>query len=293
METKLKKKKKNIFTTIKEAFADKKKRYLLTFLCIVPLLIVIGIFGFTAYKEVKALMDLANSSQEAVVTDDHRVMTMDYVLRDTETDYQMEIFTELKNTLEADTYDDLAAVELVAKNYVADFYTFSNKAGQYDIGGMYYWYSHNDEKSNAYLAARDGFYKYINYYMNLYGKENLIEVADVQVTKCVKESNPFLISEHVAYLPVEGVEDEWYDYREDRPYDLYNVTCSWTYKEGYQPSNVKFPTSINMLIIKRGKFEIIYTSESTINVKDVQESAKADTTADAGTTDTATDEAAQ
>lgn len=271
-EIKLKAKKKTVFSKIHDGFSRKKTRYLLLMLVILPLLIVIGVFGMFLYKEAKNLMELAKGDESTVIKNENVVETMNYRLRDNATEYQKELFAQLKETLESEEYDDTLAAELVAKNYVADFYTFSNKAGQYDIGGMYYWYDEDDSKENAYLDARDGFYKYINYYGNQYGMENLIEVEDIQVTKCVKETDPIELSVHVAYKKDDN--GEWYDYRENYSYDTYNVTLNWTYKEGYMPTTGRFATSVNMLIIKRDKFEIIYTSENPINVRLVKEEAQ-------------------
>lgn len=266
MEKEIELKKKNKKKT-KGIFADKKKRYFVLIALVLPLLIAVGVFGFVAFREAKNLLALAKG-EDATIKDEFIVETMNYRLRDKATDYQKEIFSQLKETLESEEYDDLAAVELVAKNYIADFYTFSNKAGQYDIGGMYYWYSGKDEKKNAYLAARDGFYKYMSYYKTEYGSENLIEVDDVQINKCVKESDVITLSEHYKYE--QGEDGDWYDVRIDNPYDTYNVSVTWTYKEGYMPSSTKFPTTLNMIILKRDKFEIIYTSEKTINVKSIK-----------------------
>ena len=201
-EIKLKKKKSSKKESI-SIFFDKRKRYWMVLLCITPLIVVACIFGFVVYKEAKGLMSLAQG-EDTTIKNENIVTTMDYRLRDNATEYQKEIFSQLKDVLESEEVDDQMAVELIAKNYIADFYTFTNKAGQYDIGGMYYWYSEEDAKINIYQAARDGFYKYVSNYITDYGAENLIEVEDIQITKCIKE-DPIKISVHWAYEKGEDV----------------------------------------------------------------------------------------
>ena len=116
------------------------------------------------------------------------------------------------------------------------------------------------------MKARDGFYKYISYYGTQYGKENLLEVENVEITKCEKLSSPYYISEHIAYKQDE--EGDWYDYRENNGYDAYLVTCRWNYKENNSLPMSKFATSINLMVIKRnGRFDIVEASEKSINAR--------------------------
>ena len=254
-------------------FTDRKYRYLSMFLMMLPFIIAIGIFGFIAYKESKGLMSLASGNTET--KNENLISSMEYVLRDNATDLQKEYFAQLKSAVEdeptegAGPVDDLKLAELVAKNYVADFYTWTNKQGQFDIGGMYYIFDgrfeNNDHyKENVYLAARDGFYKYISTYMTQYGADKLLEVENVEITSSQKAPWKYALNEHVAYK--QDAEGEWYDYREDSYFDTYLVSCKWTYKEGSSLNLSQFPTSINLCIIRNNnRLEMIEASESKIN----------------------------
>lgn len=282
-EKKLKLKKAKKKSGFAALMANKKKRYLIMFAMMIPFLIGIGVFGSIAYREAKTLMDLANGGQ-AETRDENLVTSMNYILRDNPTDLQKEYFAQLKKAVEegvieteegdAEATDaDIAA--LVAKNYVADFYTWTNKRGQYDIGGFYYIFDgefpNGDHfKENMFLKARNGFYKYISYFGNLYGKENLIEVANVDVVSCEKLSSPYVINEHDSYK--QDDEGEWYDYRVDQSYDCYAVTLRWNYKENEKMNLNQFANSINLAVIKRsGRFEIVEASESKIDARTGQE----------------------
>ena len=298
---KLKKEKKKV--SIRSLFADKKKRYLLMFLMMLPFIIAIAVFSSIAYREVKALSELANGGKGETKSE-NIVESMNYILRDNPTDLQKEYFRQLKKAVEEGLVeseegevpaDDLAIASLVAKNYIADFYTWTNKRGQYDIGGLYYVYDGEFEngdhfKENVYLKARDGFYKYISYYGTQYGKENLLEVENVEVTRCEKASSQYQISEHVSYKQDE--QGEWYDYRENHGYDFYLATCKWTYKENTVLPMNQFATSVNLGIIKRdGRFEVIEASESTINARQGQtEQNSADETSETAETASETTE---
>ncbi len=288
-EKKLKLKKTRKKRTIHSLFADKKKRYLLMLALMLPFIIAIGIFSSIAYREAKTLMDLAKGTQ-AETKAENIVESMNYILRDNPTDLQKEYFAELKEAVEGEEpADDVTIASLVAKNYVTDFYTWTNKRGQYDIGGLSFVYDGEFEngdhfKENVYLKARDGFYKYISYYGTQYGKENLLEVENVEVTRCEKTSSQYIISEHVSYKQDEA--GEWYDYREDHGYDAYLAECRWTYKENTSLPMSQFATSVNLMIINReGRFEVIEASESKIDARQgSQQNSTTETTEDVETT---------
>ena len=264
INVKLKPKKKNFLDKIKELFEDKSKRGLYVILFILPFVIIIGIFGFVAFKEAKNLIDLVQGSNE--VSDTYKVESKGYILRDNATEYQQELFAELKNAIEVNGADEQTIASLVCKNYVADFYTWTNKQGQYDIGGMGYIYDGEFEdgthfKENVYAKARDGFYKQLNNYMKEYGASDLLEVQDVQITNCSKTN--IILNEHVANKQDEN--GEWYDYREDHSYDAFNITCTWAYKETKKFDTSKYATKMNFVVLSDGS--IIAADEKEIDIK--------------------------
>lgn len=276
-EIKLKpvKEKKFKIGTITKLFEDKKKRYFYMFLFMLPFLIAIAIFGFITYKEAMNLINMAKG--ETVIKNENLIESMNYVLRDNATDIQKEYFKQLKSAIEEGYVEengeqvaanDLKIVELVAKNYVADFYTWTNKLGQYDVGGMYYVFDRYNEsikfKDNIYQNARDGFYKYINYYANQYDFENLIEVENVEVTTCKKADYKYIQNVWTKTL---GDENTGYEaVYEDVEFDAYDVTCKWTYKPETSLNINNFASSINLLIIEDdGRYKIVEASETRID----------------------------
>ena len=275
-EIKLKQKKQNKISIkkISSLFEDKKKRYINMLLFMLPFIIAICIFGFITYKEAKSLINLAKDDVET--KDTHKIESMNYILRDNATELQEEYFTELKNAIENPTEEitDEVIAGLVGKNYVVDFYTWTNKQGQYDVGGLYYVCSgRNDSvkyKENIYQKARDGFYKYINEYINEYGAENLIEVASVEVVSSKKIDEGYDLYEYSETLQDE--EGESYNVYAYKNHDAYLVSLKWAYKENSKFDTSSYAKSINLIIIDNyGRYEIVEASEKAINTKDYVE----------------------
>ena len=227
-------------------FENKKTRYLYLVLCILPLFIVMGVFGYIIYKDAKSLLSLAKGDATIEVKDEYVIPGMNYVLRDNATDIQKEYFTELKNLIEGGNADDAEVAGLVCKNFVADFFTWSNKAGQYDVGGLYYVYT--PQKQIIYTQARDEFYKYINEYINQYGSKNLLEVDHVDAIS-KKYSEDYYIAR-----TTEGVETA-YD-------EVYVVECNWTYVEKEKFNTRSYAKKMNFVVVNNeGRYEIVEAYE--------------------------------
>jgi len=88
-----------------------------------------------------------------------------YTLEDNETTLYNNLFNELKEILKKEENESEYA-KVIAKLFVADFYTLENKLTKNDIGGLQFIYS--SIKENFALKASDTFYKYLE--NNLNGK---------------------------------------------------------------------------------------------------------------------------
>ncbi|MBR2801443.1 MAG: hypothetical protein IKE21_02460 [Erysipelotrichaceae bacterium] len=224
---------------MKKLFANKKGRYRNLILLILPFVILVCILGFVAFRGLKDMMGTITNDPAANQSYSD-IISMDYHLRGNATDLQKDLFKELqeKADAEGEEKDDVATATAVAKNFVADFYTWTNKSGQSDIGGMYYVYS--PSRINIYSQARDGFYHYLSHYINEYGRENLLEVDTI-------EANGSQLSDADRYAV------------DDVSYDTYYVTVRWTYKPSAKFDTSKFRTEENFTIIKNseGRFEIV------------------------------------
>lgn len=230
---------KKFVTKIKEIFSDKKKRRLASLIVIMPFLIVMLICGINLYKQAKNIIGLASAEQAQPTDTKNLIKDGSFVLRENATELQETYFAELKDMYEnpnSEMTDDDKAISTV-KNFVADFYTWSNKLGQYDVGGTYYFYS--PQRSTIYIQVRDQFYKYINQHINKYGAEALLEVENVEAS-LTKKNFTFAI--------------------EENEYDAYMVKADWTYvlKEGGFDTS-KYDTKGYFVVINNdGRFEIAY-----------------------------------
>lgn len=269
-EITLKPKKEGLINKISKLFEDKKTRFLRMILFILPLVILIGVFSFVAVKEVKNIIDLATNSNET--KESHQITSMSYELRNNATEIQEEYFKELKEAIESSASTDAEAAGLLCKNFVADFYTWTNKSGQYDVGGMCYVYTGTSKqgefKTLLYTQARDSFYKYINNYINEYGSKDLIEVETVDVIKADKLDDLYIVNELISKTSSE-TEAYVFDYvYDDVGYDAYYVTCSWTYKQTEKFDTSKYPTKMDFVVVLHGgRFEIVEASSKKIDIK--------------------------
>ena len=231
---------------MKKLFKNPKTRTRNLILVILPFVIVAGVCGFMTFKSIKSMSDNASGTSTEAYKDS--IDSMDYHLRSNATKLQTELFKDLTKAVESGDKAEIA--KLVAENYVADFYTWTNKDGTYDIGGMYYVYS--PQKTTIYAQARNSYYKYLTYYINTYGSDKLLEVESIDAA----------VDSEIRTYEFEG-----------KTYSAYFVTCTWTYKnedtfkdiylKGYADSveeeNRKFVTKEYFLIIENedGRFEIV------------------------------------
>ena len=217
----------------KKLFKDKKVRYRNLVLLIVPFIIVIGVFAYTSFSSIMSILGMATGTQAI-----NSIESMDYHLRGNATGLQKDLFKELANAVEKNEEGekDFEIAELVVKNYVADFYTWSNKNGSYDIGGMYYIYS--PSKGNVFNQARNTFYKYVSHYINEYGRENLLEVETIETE----------VSEETFTYEING-----------NKYESYYVVANWTYVDHDGFNENKYRTKEYFSVIKNddGRFEIV------------------------------------
>ncbi len=212
---------------------SKKLRYIVLGVCITPLVVIMSICLFTAYKS------LSGASTTTGIVDS--IDEYDYHLRADPTELQVTLFEELAAALYADEVDDEEVAALIVENFVADFYTWTNKINLYDIGGMYYVYT--EQRVNIYDQARDTFYVNLDNAIQEYGSENLIEIATVEATATVLTSG----------YDVE-TDDETIHYD-----DAYYVQCTFTYTDSEMDTS-NLATSQDFIVIKdseTGRYEIV------------------------------------
>lgn len=201
---------------------------------------VILVMSFTSGKK-----PIGNDVNTNIGITDNTEEVVDYTLRESATEYQKEIHAELLEVQKAfedswtpETEGDYA--EAVVKNFITDFYTWSNKSGRNDVGGLQFVYPlYRTDFRNK---AVDVFYLYLDYYIEQYGVEELLTVKDVKVTG--------LDTNYVYTMPDGTQLDGTYVYAE------------WTYENSQKLDLSKFPTETGFIVVeKAGQLVLIEIQE--------------------------------
>ena len=103
-----------------------------------------------------------------------------YSLRSDATSLQKSLFEELKQVLNAEPINEEEYAKIVARSFIADFYTLDNKVTNNDVGGAQYFYS--AVRDNFILSAQDTIYKYIESDLYDEREQELPIVTAVEVT---------------------------------------------------------------------------------------------------------------
>ncbi|MCL1990218.1 MAG: hypothetical protein FWG67_04930 [Defluviitaleaceae bacterium] len=107
-----------------------------------------------------------------------------YKLRQNATGYQIELFELLVHThqrfQETGSEHDLEAYAIaIVRNFIADFFTLSNKRSRSDVGGLQFF--SEDLVDNFRRFAIDEFYLYLNQHIEMFGSDVLPTVADTTI----------------------------------------------------------------------------------------------------------------
>ena len=173
--------------------------------------IIIGLVGAIAVVVIAivAINVLTNKKiEEPVVEEAKQVDNIDkygYVLFDNKSKLYHEKFKELKDVLNAETYDDKAYAKIVAEMFAIDFYDLDSKVSNTDIGGLDF--IHPAAKENFQKTATDTMYKYVE--TNVYGARNqelpIVSEAVATITEApyagntVTDANGYIAEVTLAY----------------------------------------------------------------------------------------------
>ena len=214
-------------------FDSKKNRVRNLLFIIIPIFIVMCVFGVIAGLSVSNLLSSASSGGTA--THANEIEGKNIFLRKNATNLQKDLFAQLKQAY-ADGNDEEAA-KLTAESFIADFYTWTNKYGSYDVGGIYYCC----DRYNTELYGRDTFYKYVSYYIDKYGSENLLEVTSINAEGGLIPNAKYILE---------------YDGQE---YEQYYFTVDWEYADHPGFTEKEYCSRNYIVVIKSsaGRFEIV------------------------------------
>lgn len=187
----------------------------------------IAVILFSAFNIIS--LSLQEGSKKTMFT---KLENKYYVVGKDPSDYQKEVFNELTKKLENPMIDYKEVSGLVAKSFVIDFFTWSNKESTYDVGGLQYVL----DKNTFYKEAKWNYYQKLDVYKDTYSKKDLPTV--VSVSENSKKIDDYEIK--------------------DKTYPAYKVDLSWKYNEDIA---YKFKDLINkcevVLVNDNGKLVIV------------------------------------
>lgn len=163
-----------------------------------------------------------------------------YSLRNNATEYQKTLYKSLNEALVNE--DDVTTATLVAQNFIADFYTFSNKISINDVGGLQYL--DPTMETWVYQLATDTLYNNIPSYQ-------AEDVLKNSLTVISSEANGEVSTQTMNGTQVNG----------------YLVTIEWKYETELSIDTSQFETKSEIFVVKaeNGRFNIVkITGEQSI-----------------------------
>ena len=174
---------------------DKKKK----FTTLITILTTILVIVFGGYQIVKARANVTvvdNSGYEA--------HNNSFAIRSNATDYQKEVYASLNAAIKEK--DEEAIATLIAENFVADFFTWTNKLRLNDVGGLQF--INKAVINDVSHSAQDGMYQDMYTYLD---EGKVADTLEVVATRANAKKGNFKTEE--ATLDAYIVDLEW-DYKE-------------------------------------------------------------------------------
>lgn len=162
-----------------------------------------------------------------------------YNLRQNATTYQKEIYARLSSLLNnSGSETDIAGS--VAQNFVADFYTWTNKISNTDVGGLQYL--RPAIKGWVYQQALDQFYANVPYYRS---QNELAQTLDVTGTNVTEVTATSYVSDAQSLK-------------------AFSVELTWTYKASTVVNLSDFPNKATIIMtVEDGRYNIVQLNAGT------------------------------
>ena len=143
-----------------------------------------------------------------------------YTIGNNPTEIAKSYFLELNDAITANDTTEIA--KDVVKSFICQYYTWTNKDGNYDIGGMQYIYSPRKKDFERYTLYN--FYKDMDLYITQLGRDHLIEVSEVMINSASAAEDYTVTSptEESVTLPSVTVDASW-KYKSDTGMDINSI----------------------------------------------------------------------
>lgn len=195
------------------------RRLFLIFSIVLLLALIISTLFIVNSHDLMSLFDNQTATEHLRSDEEQRVIDelpndAIYSLPRNATEYQISLFEDLFVAHErfSDNNNEetqLVYAQLIARNFIADFYTLTNKSNRLDVGGMQFIMDSLSDEFEVF--AQNTFYLYLNQQLNLFGVSSLPEVTSTRVLL----SEPGFYRQDLdewpwaEYLPIITIDIEW------------------------------------------------------------------------------------
>ena len=187
---------------------------------------------------------LAKAAQTNEYTNDQ------YSIGNNPTDINKTYFKELNSAV--DSQDKTSISEAVVKCFVTEYYTWTNKDGNYDIGGMQYIFKQKQDDFAQYTLWN--FYEDMDLYITKYGVQNLMQVKEVSIDKSV-DAGTYTVEIPGDNSEVTSSDTAAQATKKDLP--CMDVTASWTYEDNTEMDTSGFQKKAVFHVVNNdGRWEI-------------------------------------
>lgn len=230
---------------------DQKKRHINNSLIVcLLLLMVITIIIFMVNIIRISTNDTGAGNTMATAAANNELVNDQYHIGNNPTDINKTYFKELTQALKGN--QDTFIAQSLVKSFVTEYYTWTNKDGNYDIGGMQYIFA--PKKSDFAEYTVWNFYQDMDLYITKYGTSNLMQVKDVTISNAVNAGN------YTVQLPGDESEvtssaDAAVGKKEEL--SCIDVTAAWTYEDNSTVDTSQFQKQAVFHVVNNsGRWEI-------------------------------------
>lgn len=228
----------------------------LTLLLVIAIVAVSAALGFNIYKV--ATTDSGSGDTMDTGTVDNKYSNDQYSIGNNPTDINKEYFLELNDALKDKTITgpndteisgSEAIAQSVVKNFICQYYTWTNKDGNYDIGGMQYIYTPKQSDFESYTLYN--FYKDMDKYITQEGTSKLIEVSEVTINSVQS------VDQYTVDTTEETTDEDGNTTTVTASLDCIDVDASWTYASGTSMDTSSIQNSATFHVVNNnGRWEI-------------------------------------
>ena len=218
----------------KGKFLNKFNRKQKILLIILVIILIIEIILITHKVFIKYI--LVEEELQTIETEPKdKLENYNYYLNNNATQYEEELFNELKETLSKEPIVEEQYATILAKLFISDLFTLNNKKSSSDITSSQYIYDNYQEMYETII--KDTIYSNIELDLNGKRIQSLPIVTNVEVTSIKRESF--------------SLGDEILDSQ------AYHITVNITYKK-----DLNYPTTYKLIMIKNNNLlQIVKTGE--------------------------------